>query len=266
MPLRQALGEIRLGGLTRRIAVPVFFSAIAILFSSCAFFRSTPQPLRAGPGIDHVVKRGENLFRIGKAYDMTYQELARLNRIEDVNQIQVGQRIFIPGATRQLPVEIITPATVSLRRAAPSAAPEKRALGILWPIDGIVTSGYGARGESFHDGIDISAAEGTPVQAVETGEVVYSDQLRGYGNMIIVRHAGNLVSVYAHNRRNRVKEGDSVKQGETIAEVGSTGRATAPHLHFEIRRDNVAEDPLFYLRGDTHCPGGCAARDDSTVR
>jgi lipoprotein NlpD len=83
---------------------------------------------------------------------------------------------------------------------------------------------------------------------VESGEVIYSDQLRGYGNMIILRHAGGIVSVYAHNRDNKVAEGRTVARGETIAEVGSTGRATAPHLHFEIRRDNVAEDPLLYLR------------------
>jgi lipoprotein NlpD len=218
-----------------------------LVFSSCSFFRSSgPQPLRTGPGIYHVVKRGENLFRIGKAYDFTYQELARINRIDDVNQIHVGQKVFIPGATRQLPVEIITPAAVSLKRTAPSGASKSNG-NLIWPIAGTITSAFGPRGESFHDGIDISAPEGTPVQAVEDGEVMYSDQLRGYGNIIIVRHNGNLVSVYAHNNRNRVREGETVTRGETIAEVGSTGRASAPHLHFEIRKENVAEDPLNYL-------------------
>jgi murein DD-endopeptidase MepM/ murein hydrolase activator NlpD len=237
-----------LGRLRPRAAPLFFLVAAALAFSSCSFFKSSPpQPLRTGPGIYHVVKRGENLFRIGKAYDFTYQELARINRIEDVNQLQVGQKVFIPGATRQLPVEIITPSTVSLKRSLPSTSPEKNSAGLIWPVSGSMSSGFGRRGESFHDGIDILAPEGSPVRAVKDGEVVYSDQLRGYGNIVIVRHDGNLASVYAHNEKNRVREGQTVTQGETIAEVGSTGRASAPHLHFEIRRDNVAEDPLNYL-------------------
>ena len=180
---------------------------------------------------------------------MTYQELARINHLQDPNQLRVGEKIFIPGAARQLPVEIITPSTVSLKRVIPSEPRDGSRPAIMLPVSGTVTSGFGVRGESFHDGIDISVPEGTPVHAVESGEVIYSDQLRGYGNMIIIRHAGGIVSVYAHNRSNKVAEGRTVARGETIAEVGSTGRATAPHLHFEIRRDNVAEDPLLYLRG-----------------
>jgi lipoprotein NlpD len=237
-----------LGRLTPHIARLVFFFAASLVFSSCSFFRSFgTQPLRTGPGIYHVVKRGENLFRIGKAYDFTYQELARINRIADVNQVEVGQKVFIPGATRQLPVEIITPTSVSLKRSAPSGSSKGNGT-LPWPISGTVSSGFGPRGESFHDGIDILAPEGTPVLAVDDGEVMYSDQLRGYGNIIILRHGGGIASVYAHNDKNRVREGQTVARGETIAEVGSTGRASAPHLHFEVRRDNIAEDPLNYLR------------------
>jgi lipoprotein NlpD len=221
---------------------------LPLFLSSCATFSSSPSR-HTGPGIYHTVQRGENLFRISKAYDMTYQELARINHIQDPNQLRVGEKIFIPGATRQLPVEIITPSTVSLRRTIPSEPRDGSRPAILWPVTGTVTSGFGARGESFHDGIDISVTEGTPVRAVESGAVIYSDQLRGYGNMVIIRHTDGIVSVYAHNRSNKVAEGRTVARGETIAEVGSTGRATAPHLHFEIRRDNVAEDPLLYLRG-----------------
>lgn len=222
----------------------LFFS---LFFFSCAPLRSS-SPRHTGPGVYHTVRRGENLFRIGKAYDLTYQELARVNRLDDPNQLRVGERIFIPGAARQLPVEIITPSSVSLKRSIPSGPADGTRPALIWPVSGTVTSGFGARGASFHDGIDISAPEGSPVHAVESGEVVYSDQLRGYGNMIIIRHPGGIVSVYAHNRSNRVAEGRTVARGETIAEVGSTGRVTAPHLHFEVRRENVAEDPLPYLR------------------
>ena len=250
------MGEIRLGRLTPTTTLFTFL-CFSFFISSCALFRSTPPaPAPSGPGIYHVVKRGENLYRIGKAYDFTYQQLARINGIADANQISVGQRIFIPGASRQLPVDIITPSSISLR--PPSANFPVLGNGALeWPIIGIVTSSFGARGEGVHDGIDIAAAEGTPVRVVESGEVIYADQLRGYGNIVIVRHGGNLTSVYAHNRKNDVREGDTVAQGQTIAEVGSTGNATAPHLHFEIRKDNVAENPLNYLRPQKYEPQHC---------
>ena len=245
------------------IVFPVALFFFSLFISSCSFLKSGP-PAASGPGIYHVVKRGENLYRIGKAYDLSYQELARINRIGDANHISVGQQIFIPGATRQLPVEIITPASIALKPRSTANFPTLGNGRLEWPIAGIVTSGFGARGEGIHDGIDIAAAEGTPVRVIESGEVIYADQLRGYGNLVIVRHSGNLTSVYAHNKKNKVKEGDTVNQGDTIAEVGSTGNATAPHLHFEIRKDNVAENPLNYLRAQKfepeyveHC---CAAR------
>src|SRR6266498_3559400 len=188
----------------------------------------SPTATKRGAGIYHVVRPGENLFRIGKAYDVPFEELARLNGIKNASQIHIGQRIFIAGATRQLPVAIITPVE----------AP---------PVTGTINSGFGPRGRSFHDGVDIAAPEGTSIRAVEHGEVVYSDQLRGYGNIVIIRHAGGLVSVYAHNQLNLVREGQQVARGEVIAEVGSTGRVTGPHLHFEIRKNNTAKDPLLYL-------------------
>jgi len=110
-----------------------------------------------------------------------------------------------------------------------------------------VASAFGARGRSFHDGIDISAPRGTPVRAAADGEVVYSDSLRGYGNVIIVRHRDGFATVYAHNERNEVRTGQRVRRGEVIGTVGDSGRATGPNLHFEVRQDNVAHDPLGVL-------------------
>ncbi len=100
----------------------------------------------------------------------------------------------------------------------------------------------------MHDGIDISASEGTAIHAAANGEVVYADQrLSGYGRMVIIRHANNMFTAYAHNQRNLVKKGQRVKQGAVIARVGHSGRATGPHLHFEVRRGTTAVDPLAYL-------------------
>jgi lipoprotein NlpD len=195
-----------------------------------------------------VVRPGENLFRIGKAYDVSYEELARINGIQHADQIRAGQKIFIPGATRQLPVEVITPTEPSPALAkVPEPAPVPSEGAFLWPVNGKINSGFGPRGSSFHDGVDIGAPEGAPIQAIEKGEVIYSEQLRGYGNIVIVRHSGNLVSVYAHNQVNLVREGQTVERGEVVARVGSTGRVTGPHLHFEVRKNNMAQDPLRFL-------------------
>jgi murein DD-endopeptidase MepM/ murein hydrolase activator NlpD len=124
-----------------------------------------------------------------------------------------------------------------------------------WPVEGLVSSGFGVRDGRPHDGIDLAVPEGTPVRAACDGVVAYAgDRLRGYGRLLIVGHAGHLATIYAHNRALEVKEGDPVARGQVIARSGATGHVTAPHLHFEVRRDNHPDDPLKYL------PGRVAAR------
>ena len=245
MSICQTLGKIRLArlgaGSPYRLLGLMLFWHIA----GCATQASAPVATKGG--IYHVVKSGETLYRIGRAYDLNYAELARVNRLRDPNEIRVGQRLFIPRATRQLPVEMITPSDSSVRSPAHSRSSDLPATAIIWPIVGGINSHFGRRGVTFHDGIDISAEEGTPIKAIDQGEVIYSDQLRGYGKLVIVRHSGGLVSVYAHNEVNLVAAGQFVAQGDIIAKVGSTGRVTGPHLHFEIRKNNVAQDPLLYL-------------------
>ena len=245
MSIRQVAGEIRLARIAARRFILPFLVSVVFSIAGCAPQTTSPQPKRP-EGIYHVVRPGENLFRIGKAYDISHEELARVNRIKDAGQIRAGQRIFIPGSTRALPVEMITPAETIPGDAIPEGSGTELER-FVWPVNGTINSGYGPRGSSFHDGLDISAPEGTPIRAIEAGEVIYSDQLRGYGNMVIIRHAGGIVSVYAHNQSNLVREGQKVARGEVVATVGSTGRVTGPHLHFEIRKNNAAQDPLHYL-------------------
>lgn len=122
--------------------------------------------------------------------------------------------------------------------------------GFLWPVDGgQISSGFGPRGGSMHDGIDIRAPEGTTVRAAAGGVVLYSSKLRGYGNVVILDHGSGVSSVYAHNKVNKVAVGDQVKRGQPIAQVGQTGKTTGPNLHFEIRRENIARNPVRYLPG-----------------
>jgi murein DD-endopeptidase MepM/ murein hydrolase activator NlpD len=215
----------------------------------------------------HHVRPGDTLYRIGKAYGVAAEKLAKVNRITDPSRIYVGQKIFIPEANRELPVDIITPrnaGTNDVLRADPSAAPPPGAPTFHWPVaGGRLASGFGNRGASFHDGIDISAPTGTPINAAHDGVVIYSDVLRGYGNVIIVRHDKGFATVYAHNDRNLVRVDDRVRRGQVIAYVGDSGRTSGPNLHFEVRHNNVARDPLPYLpargRAATLPPDAAAA-------
>jgi murein DD-endopeptidase MepM/ murein hydrolase activator NlpD len=121
---------------------------------------------------------------------------------------------------------------------------------MLWPVDGTLSSPFGAHeGRNHeHEGIDVAVAEDTPVRAACDGMVTYAGNgLRGYGNVVIVQHAGGLATVYAHNRALEVHVGDPVARGQEIARSGQTGHATAPHLHFEVRLGSIARDPLGYL-------------------
>ena len=202
----------------------------------------------AGPaGVRHRVERGESLYRIGLAYGVTPEALARANGLRDATRIEVGQVIVIPRARRALPVGVITPESARGDRPAPPELPRGPSP-FVWPVEaGMVTSGFGTRGATHHDGIDIGAREGVPVRAARAGRVLYADHLRGYGNLIIVAHDAGYATVYAHNRENRTRAGAAVRQGEVIALIGRTGKTSGPNLHFEVRKDNIARNPLFYL-------------------
>ncbi|MBI1321525.1 MAG: peptidoglycan DD-metalloendopeptidase family protein [Candidatus Hydrogenedens sp.] len=143
--------------------------------------------------------------------------------------------------------------------ARPAAAPAYHAP--IWPIqvpEARITSTFGPRkhpitGEvRLHKGIDISAPEDTPVYATSDGRVVFSGEQRGYGNIVILSHAGDLESAYGHLKRRRVREGDAVRQGQQIGDVGRTGTATGFHLQYEVRRQGEPVDPLPYLPGSVY--------------
>ena len=116
-----------------------------------------------------------------------------------------------------------------------------------WPVNGRVTSRFGQRGRRPHRGIDISARRGSAVRAAAAGTVVFSDRKRNYGRVVILAHPGGYETLYAHNQENLVWDGTHVKQGQTIAEIGSTGNAAGAHLHFEVRHARRALDPLACL-------------------
>jgi murein DD-endopeptidase MepM/ murein hydrolase activator NlpD len=177
--------------------------------------------------------------------------VASINGIADHSKIQTGQRVFIPGARRVLKVEIIiddvAAEQVETEREGPKTVYKK--MDFIWPIEGKCTDLFEDNERKRHQGIDISCSFGTPIKASNAGRVIYSgNTIKGYGNMVILRHSEEYVTVYAHNQVNLVEEGARIEKGQIVAKVGQTGRASGPHLHFEIRRNNKPVDPLLYLK------------------
>lgn len=223
---------------------------VVLLLAGCSAHR-LPEASVRGDGVYHQVRRGENLYRIGKAYGVSHGELARANAIQDASRLEVGQRVFVPGGKRVLPVGLITPEKALNGAPSGHELPQGQAI-FIWPLTGgTLTSSFGPRGRSFHDGIDIGAPPGTEVHAARDGSVIYSDTLRGYGNVVIVQHEGGYATVYAHNEQNLVDAGSKVRQGQPVAKVGRSGRTSGPNLHFEIRKDNVARNPIYFLPTQT---------------
>ncbi|MGD0919167.1 MAG: LysM peptidoglycan-binding domain-containing M23 family metallopeptidase, partial [Thermodesulfobacteriota bacterium] len=190
-----------------------------------------------------MAERHQTLYRICKTYGVDIKEVASVNGITDQSKIQTGQRIFILGAKKVLKVEIIIDDVV--------AEPDERAriahtkLDFVWAVEGKIVDSFQESEDRRHQGIDIASPLGTPIKASYAGRVVYSNNtIKGYGNLIILRHSEEFVTVYAHNQTNLVEEGAWVEKGQIIGKVGQTGRATGPHLHFEIRKNNKAVDPL----------------------
>ena len=134
------------------------------------------------------------------------------------------------------------------QRSSAPAVPAPSGSGVLgWPVSGPVTSGFGSRWGRMHEGIDIAVEEGTSVRAAAAGVVIYAGWMGGYGNLVVVDHGNGLSTAYAHNSSLAVSVGQSVGAGETISYSGSTGHSTGPHVHFEVRVNGSAVDPLGYL-------------------
>nr|WP_269807966.1 peptidoglycan DD-metalloendopeptidase family protein [Pseudomonas agronomica] len=220
----------------------------------------------------YVVRRGDTLFSIAFRYGWDYKALAARNNIPAPYTIHPGQTIRFDGRSGSTPTAVVTQSgstpsssskTTVIRRPAeagttavpsvankPAAAPLPPAgpapTGWGWPSNGVLIGKFSSNG-SLNKGIDIAGDLGQPVLAASDGTVVYAGSgLRGYGELVIIKHSDTYVSAYGHNRRLLVREGQQVKVGQTIAEMGSTGTDRVK-LHFEIRRQGKPVDPLQFL-------------------
>ena len=193
-----------------------------------------------------MVRPGENLYRISLYYEVPVERVVHANHIGDASALSVGQGLRIPGARRGPAQAPLLPPQREVKAVPPDTL--ESGLDFGWPLHGALSSRFGSRGWSHHEGIDIPAPEGTAIVAAESGRVIHSEgRIGDYGNVVIVKHVGRYATVYAHTRRNLVHEGDFVAKGQPIALVGESGNASGPHLHFEIRRDRLPQDPLLFL-------------------
>ncbi|NKJ45886.1 peptidase [Burkholderia sp. SG-MS1] len=192
-----------------------------------------------GPGF-YQVERGDTLSKIARSNRQSVQSIVRWNNLTNPDSIEVGQvlRVAPPGGAAS------ASGAVRSASAAPRPAPAESApastISLVWPADGTVIRRFNGANSK---GIDISAAAGTPVVAAASGTVVYAGNgLRGYGNLLILKHDSEYLSAYAHNRVLLVKEGESVKRGQKIAEMGDTDTDRVM-LHFELRYQGRSIDP-----------------------
>jgi lipoprotein NlpD len=209
----------------------------------------------APEGSFYVVREGDTLETLARTQGVPLEDLAEINGLAQDAPLAGGQVIFVlapePGVPNQLPPAAPplekAPAPTAIVRERPPVGREKEEL--RWPLaQGRISSAFGKRWGRQHEGIDLEAPSGTPVLAAREGRVLYAgDTVRGYGNMVVLQHADDLLTAYAHNSELLVRVGDRVKAGQPIARVGQSGRATAPHLHFEVRRGHVPVNPLRFL-------------------
>ena len=218
-----------------------------------------PGAENAGKPGYYTVKPGDALIRIGLENGQSWKDIARWNNLENPNLIEVGQvlRVVPPSqvatvvvgsdsATTSRPVTTATPAPVATSPAASSGggSVSDDGLGFMWPATGPLLAGFD---EARNKGYDIGGKAGDPVLAAADGRVVYAGAgLRGYGNLVILKHNNTFLTAYAHNQTLLVKEDQSVRKGQKIAEMGSTD-ADRVKLHFEIRRQGEPVDPARYL-------------------
>jgi lipoprotein YgeR len=193
------------------------------------------------PGSWYVVEAGETLELIAKRAGVPVEDLLELNGFESAAVVKPGTLLFVMTGSTEASA---TPGAAALTDlGAPPA--------LRWPLTTIhvlIGSPFGARWGKPHEGIDLPAPVGTPVFAAADGRVVYAGSaIRGYGNLVVLKHAGDLLTAYAHNSVLLVSQGQSVRAGDRIALVGQSGHATGPHLHFEVRSGQIPRDPMSYL-------------------
>ena len=246
------------------------FSGVLLLAGCTAAHLEAPAPLT---GRWHRVHDNDTVVSVAALYGADAEALAELNDLRDDKALASRESIFIPmksgKAPGSAPSPLVPPAvaessvsrlpsssdartTGAERRPASSKPPISCETAhnpcLKWPLEGRIGTGFDTQSAKPHDGLDILTGKGTLIHAAEAGDVLYSGAaIKGYGNLIIIRHKGDMLTVYAHNDKNLVSEGARVDKGSVIAEAGRSGNADTVHLHFEVRVGEAPKNPLEYL-------------------
>jgi murein DD-endopeptidase MepM/ murein hydrolase activator NlpD len=204
----------------------------------------------------HKVKRGENLFRIGRKYDVSVFDLMAYNDLSKPEDLQAGMELKIPVAITEKPAQVeqsskkqdvkSADAILKFDKIDKDLARKK---GFIYPVKGRIISKFGKQGHGIrNDGIDIAVALNTPVRASQSGTVMYAQDVSTLGKMVLLKHRSGYISAYTHNNKLLVKKGQKVAKGQSIALSGDSGNAKQPMLHFEIRRYGKAINPTRLLK------------------
>lgn len=215
----------------------------------------------------HTVQRGESLYSISRMYNVDVTSLSKVNNLKTPYSLSVGQRLLLPASvstletgkkvsskpatTAKVEQKSVSSSQTQIKSSSTSYTPpaSNRKTKFMWPVNGTVISGFGNLGKGRkNDGINIKAPLGTAVKAADGGTVAYAgNELKGFGNLILIKHTDGWITAYAHNDRLLVRKGQKVVRGEKISTVGSTGSVTIPQLHFEVRIGKKAVNPRGYL-------------------
>ncbi len=232
------------------------------------------QALRLPQSRNYTVQRGDSVYAISRRFGVDMTTIVRLNNIPSPYTIHVGQRLQLPanagpGTQVASTTASTTQSTTTTKPVAGSPSgpvakpaaprqvvsvprpPARGGSGFVWPVDGRVVSSFGSKtGGRHNDGVNIAAPRGAPVRAAENGVVAYAGkEIRGFGNLLLIKHDGGLITAYAHADSLLVRRGDIVTRGQVVAKVGKTGGVDNPQLHFEVRRGTKAVDPGQFLPG-----------------
>ncbi len=262
----------------QRLVIPKYYEA-PIITGSVQQPRQAAAPVAGGPHV-HTVAPGETLSKISRTYKVPLPSIAKANNIEPHTQVKIGDQLTIPGVRAQQAAKpatsgpvaqqpVIAPPQQKVAAAAPvstarsitpatdnPAPPETKPVTTAatmptfrWPVRGRVINGFGPKtAGAQNDGINVAVPEGTPVKAADDGVVAYAgNELKSYGNLVLIRHSNGYVTAYAHASEIMVKRDEPIKRGQVIAKSGQTGNVTAPQLHFEIRKGSSPVDPMPYL-------------------
>lgn len=206
-------------------------------------------------GIFYTMRKGDRIELVCKRYQVDLDLVRKVNPTIDVVSLKPGNEVFLPGARPEAVAEVrVENKKVKLVPVRDKGRPQKGGRSYRWPVMGRINSPFGwrrhpvTRRRDFHTGIDIKASRGMVIRSARDGRVAYSGWMGGYGKVVVVEHAGGQSTLYAHCSSVMVPQGTKISQGQNIARVGTTGRSTGPHLHFEVRRGNSPVNPLQYLK------------------